>query len=145
MAINAREVLIGGATPASITADIGLTILRVSAGLMMAFGHGMGKIPPSDGFVQGVGELGFPQPLLFAWAAGASEFFGGLLLAAGLLTRPAAFFIAFTMTVAAFMRHAGDPMFGRTPSKEMALLYLAVAVAFLLTGSGRFSVDRVLR
>lgn len=140
-----RTMFISGTIPSSTVADIGFTILRLAAGLMMAFGHGINKVPPSEGFIEGVGELGFPLPALFAWMAGISEFFGGILLALGLLTRPAAFLIAGTMTVAAFMQHWDDPLFGSGPSKEMALLYLIIALAFMLVGSGRLSIDQTLR
>jgi putative oxidoreductase len=138
--------LASGSTPSSILADLGLTVLRVVGGLLMAFGHGLAKVPPAEGFVGAVSALGFPAPAAFAWAAGLSELVGGVLIAAGLFTRPAAAFLAGTMGVAAFMKHAADPVFSREgPSRELALLYLAFAVAFLLAGSGRLSFDWLLR
>lgn len=138
--------LVAGDEPKSIPADIGFTALRVAVGLMMAVGHGLAKVPPVAGFVDAVGSLGFPMPAVFAWAAGLSELVGGLLIAAGLLTRPASLFLAATMGVAAFLKHGADPLFSRQgPSKELALLYFAAAVAFLLAGSGRFGLDFLLR
>jgi len=138
--------LTAGEEPQSIPADLGFSILRVAIGLMMAFGHGLGKVPPAEGFVKAVGSLGFPLPEAFAWAAGLSELVGGLLIAAGLFTRPASLFLAVTMSVAAFLRHGADPLFSREgPSKELALVYLAAAIAFLLAGSGRFGIDALLR
>lgn len=106
----------------------------------MAFGHGIGKIPPSDGFVGGVEKLGLPIPIVFAWMAGLSEFFGGLLIALGLFTRPAAFFWICTMGIAAFIRHAEDPF----ASKEKALLFLTVGLCLLFTGAGKFSLGKML-
>ena len=117
--------------------DLAFLVLRMFTGLAMALGHGMGKIPPSERFVNGVGELGFPVPLLFAWAAGLAEFAGGLLLAAGLFTRPAALMVLMTMLVAAFRRHAADPF----DVKEKALLYAAIAFFFLIAGGGRLALD----
>lgn len=138
--------LTAGDEPTSISADLGITALRVATGLMMAFGHGLAKVPPAAGFVEAVGGLGFPLPDMFAWAAGLSELVGGLCIAAGFLTRPASLCVAVTMGVAAFLRHGADPVFSREgPSKELALLYLAAAVAFLLAGSGRFGIDALLR
>ena len=136
-----RELLFGGANIESEHANVGLAILRVISGLSIAFGHGIGKIPPSAGLVAGTAKLGFPLPEFFAWAAAFGEFGGGLLLALGLLTRPGTFFMGFTMMVAVFGVHAADP-FGR---KEMALLYLAIAVMFLLVGSGKYGVDACIR
>jgi putative oxidoreductase len=125
----------GGGEPGAN--DLALLVLRMFTGLAMALAHGIGKVPPKEGFVNGVGELGFPAPLLFAWAAGLAEFAGGLLLAAGLFTRPAALMILMTMLVAAFRRHAADPF----DVKEKALLYAAVAFFFLIAGGGRLALD----
>jgi len=121
--------------------NLGLTILRVFVGLSIAFGHGLGKLPPSERFIEGTGNLGFPLPAFFAWSAGISEFFGGLLLALGLLTRPSAFFLAITMAVAAFLRHADDPFSG----KEKALLFFVIFLLYLIVGSGKYGVDSLLR
>lgn len=120
--------------------DAGLFALRVFAGLALALAHGTGKLPPSDAFVAGVGEMGFPAPHVFAWAAGLSESVGGMLLAVGLVARPAAGFILATMLVAAFVKQAGDPFLER----ELAMLYAAVALMFLAAGPGRYSLDGLI-
>jgi putative oxidoreductase len=133
--------LIGGAGGGSALADAGLAILRITAGLALSLAHGLGKIPPSPRFVSGVEEMGFPFPIFFAWAAGLSEYAGGILLALGLFTRPAALFILFTMSIAFFIRHADDVF----RDKERALLFLVIAAAFLLIGGGRYALDRVMR
>lgn len=125
----------------TLTADFVLTILRVFAGLSLMLAHGAGKIPVSDGFIKHVGEIGFPVPVFFAWAAALSEYVGSLLLAVGLFTRPASLFVAFTMFSAAFINHAGDP-FG---SAEKAYLYLVISLVFLVLGSGRFGLDSIIR
>jgi putative oxidoreductase len=117
--------------------DLALLALRVIAGLALALAHGINKLPPTERFVAGVAEMGFPAPMLFAWAAGLAEFAGGLLLALGLFTRPAAFFIAFTMAVATFVRQAGDPF----TEREAAVLHGAIALFFLVVGPGRLSLD----
>lgn len=136
-----KECLFSSAQINSNLANAGLTLLRVFTGLSLAFAHGIGKLPPSEQFIQGVAKLGFPMAGFFAWAAGVSEFFGSLLLAAGLLTRPAALFVMMTMAVAAFIRHAPDPY----NVMEKALLYGFVALAFLLIGSGRYGLDAMIR
>lgn len=121
--------------------NIGLALLRIFTGLSISLVHGINKIPVSDRFIDATRELGFPFPVIFAWAAGISEFGCGLLLAVGLATRPSAFFLSSTMFVAAFIRHADDPF----TTKEIALLYLAIFVFFFLTGSGKFGIDHLLR
>ena len=84
--------------------------------------------------------MGFPLPTLFAWAAALSEFAGGLLVAIGLLTRPAAFFAACTMAVAFFVRHGDQPFL----EGERAFLFLTAFLAILVAGAGRYAVDALL-
>ncbi len=125
----------------SILNETAMTLLRVAAGLLMAGLHGSGKIPPSDKLIEGVGALGFPAPVVFAWLAGLAELLGGIFLAVGFLTRPSALFMGVTMFVAAFGRHIADPW----DVKELAVLYLCIAIVFLFRGAGRFSVDRFIK
>lgn len=117
--------------------DVGSLMLRLFAGLAMALAHGVGKVPPSERFIDLVAAMGFPLPVFFAWAAAFAEFGGGLLLAIGLATRPAAFFLLFSMLVASFVQQAGDPFLER----ELSLLYCAVAAHFMVAGAGRLSLD----
>ena len=121
--------------------SIGVTQLRIIAGLSMAT-HGYGKIfgGGMQGFTAGVAKLGFPAPEFFAWIAALSELVGGVCLALGLGTRISSLMIAGTMFVAVFIRHGADP-FGK---KELALLYLAVMIFFLLAGGGRWALDSLL-
>jgi putative oxidoreductase len=125
----------------SITTDLSLALFRIFAGLSLALAHGIKKVPPSEGFIEHTGDLGFPLQEFFAYAAGLSEFAGALLLVIGLFTRPAAFFVAITLFVAGFINHANDP-FG---TAEKAYLYFAIAMLYLILGSGRFSVDSWIR
>lgn len=139
--MSIRELLVGKVSKHARSADLALLVLRVFAGLALAFLHGLGKIPPSDGFISGVAGMGLPWPTFFAWASGAAEFGGGLLLAAGLFTRPAAVLIILNMSTAVFLAHAGDPLGGR----ELAIFFGVVALVYLVRGAGRFSLDALLR
>lgn len=127
-----------------LTASFGILVLRVSVGLMMMLGHGIPKLknyevlrgkfqaPSSlDGFLSG------PIALVLAISA---EIGAAGLLVVGLATRPAAFIFAFTMVIAAFDFHGGDPF----AKKELALMYLVAGVVVLLTGAGNWSLDAVL-
>ena len=120
---------------------MGLLAVRVIGGLALALAHGRGKMPPSEGFIGRVGEMGFFAPELFAWMAATAEFGGGILLALGLLTRPAALLVCGNMVVVALMAHAGDP-FG---DREKAVLFGAIALLCLLAGAGRYSLDAFIR
>lgn len=139
-----------------------LFVLRL-AGLYLALGHGLGKVVAlasgDTGFVDAVTKLGFPLPVVFAWAAALAEFAGGLLLALGLLTRIAAFFVAFNMAVAAFLQHhvlsqwlaaAGLATVPAETLKgwgrpELAVIYLLAALALMVAGGGGWSLDARLR
>ncbi|MEM1117396.1 MAG: DoxX family protein [Bacteroidota bacterium] len=135
------RALLVGSGDTSTTTDLGLLILRLGIGLPMAFAHGTGKVPPSAGFIEATAGMGFPLPVLFAWAAGLSELVGGLLIAAGLATRPSAFFLAITMAVAFFVRHGNDPF----ADGELAFVYLVGALGLMVTGAGKYSIDAVFR
>jgi putative oxidoreductase len=136
---------------------LALLVLRL-AGLGLAL-HGFPKLMAlaagQTGFVQGVAKLGFPVPIVFAWAAALGEAVGGVLVALGLFTRWAAGIAAFTMAVAAFLGHhahghllhalrirrVSEETLKSWGSPEMALLYLAVMAAVALMGAGALSLD----
>ena len=125
----------------SLLNEATITAFRVVVGILMAVLHGSSKFPPSEQLIGGVGALGFPSPALFAWLATIAELLGGIFLAIGFLTRPAAFMIFITMTVAVFGRHAADPL----NVKELAILYLVCSLVFLARGAGRWSIDRLIK
>lgn len=118
--------------------SVGLLWLRVFMGAGIA-SHGYAIVFGGhlDQFTVGVAKLGFPTPMVFAWAAALSEFAGGLCAIVGFQTRIAALFIFITMSVAAFMQHAADPF----EVKELALAYWTMAGTLMLTGSGSLSID----
>jgi putative oxidoreductase len=84
--------------------------------------------------------MGFPFPIFFAWCAVLSEFFGGFLLALGLLARPAAFLNAITTFVAAFVFHKGDV----SGSALLGTVFFASTMGLTLTGPGRVSIDYLI-
>ncbi len=136
-----KNILFGGESGLSPLANAGLALLRIFTGVALMLGHGIGKLPPSEQFVQRTGDMGFPVPVVFAWAAALAEFLGGAFLALGFLTRVSSFFIICVMLTALLGVHLRDP-FNR---QELALLYLFIALAFLLKGASDWSVDAFLR
>lgn len=136
-----KKILFGGEDGLSLPANAGLTLLRIFTGVALALSHGIGKLPPTEGFVGGAAKIGFPAPEFFAWAAALSEFLGGILLALGLFTRVASFFVAVTMLVALVGVHGADPF----QKQELAFLYFFIALAFMLKGSGDWSIDSFQR
>ena len=138
---SARDFLIGETPLASRLADLGRALLRVGTGLSLALAHGINKVPPSERFFGRVEGMGFPMPEVFAWLASFAEFGGGLLLALGLLTRPAALLVVGQFVVIVFLAHAGDPY----SEREDGVLFGLIALFFVCAGAGRYSVDALLR
>lgn len=135
-------------TAQSALNDAGLFIARSMIGVVGIY-HGGQKLFGmfgGDGFgatVEAMGAMGMPLPTMSALAAGSAEFFGGIALIVGLLTRFAGANFAFTMFVASFAVHGGA--FGaRNGGMEYPLTLAMVSLAIALTGPGRFSLDRVV-
>jgi len=123
----------------ALLVDVGLLLARLSFGAMMLT-HGWAKLTNFDAYsAKFMDFLGLGSSLSLGLAVFA-EFFCSLLLGLGVLTRFAALNLAFTMVIAAFVAHGDDPF----KKKEMALLYLTAYVVLLLTGPGRFSIDRLI-
>ena len=125
---------------ADADANVGLLILRVFLGAALLT-HGWGKMFGGlGGFIDGVAQMGFPAPTVMGFLAAFAESIGAILLAVGLLTRPAAFLIAATMAGAALKVHAGQGF----AAQEMAWLYFVPALFFLLKGAGKWSLDALV-
>lgn len=119
-------------------------LMRVCLGLLLAH-HGVGKLFGNDipHVAQNFIKLGWPAPIALSWLVGIIEFFGGLMLAAGLLTRVVAAAIAIEMAVISFIIlwpnwewvHRG---------MEYAFMMGVFAFAMALRGGGPYSLDRLL-
>ena len=118
--------------------NIALLILRVVFAGSMLYGHGLGKLNRilegnlSFSNPLGIGEI--PTLILAVF----SEFLAPIFIIIGYKTKFFSFFPAATMFVAAFIVHLGDP-FGKI---EKALLFLTVFVILMMTGPGKYSIDR---
>ena len=123
-------------------------MLRVPLGIILA-AHGAQKL---FGWFGGYGlegtagwmeSVGFAPGFVMALLAGSAEFFGGILLILGLLTRPAAAIAAFTMAMAMTV-HVGNGLFISNNGYEFALMLLAASLALVFSGAGALSADRQL-
>ena len=92
-----------------LSVDAGLLVLRVGFGLSLALAHGLPKLLDLSSFIASVEKRGIPFAELSAPFAALSEFVGGLLLALGWFTRPAALAILSTMLVVLLHVHLHDP------------------------------------
>ncbi len=120
--------------------SIGLLVLRLVMGAAFLF-HGWPKIQNPMEWMGPAATI----PSVFQALAALAEFGGGIALILGFLTRLASLGIASVMVVAVFMVHLpqGDPFVARGGggSYELATVYLACSVLFLLLGPGRISLD----
>ena len=122
-------------------AAIGLLMLRLVSGLALMF-HGFPKIQHPFTWM---GADSWAHPILQALSA-FSEFGGGLALILGLLTPIACFGIVCNMLTAIVAVHLsnGDPFVsgpGQKGSYELAAMYLVMALNFIFTGPGIYSLD----
>jgi putative oxidoreductase len=134
--------------------DPATAILRLALGIVF-FAHGAQKMlgwfgGPGFSATMGFFTGGMHIPAPFAFLAIAAEFFGGLGLMLGFLTRIAAFGIAVNMAVAIATVHGANGLFmnwtGRQKGEgfEFHLLVLAIAAFLMIRGAGAFSVDRAI-
>lgn len=125
-------------------------ILRVPVGLILA-AHGAQKLfgwfggYGLEGTAKWLASIGLEPGYLMALLAGGAEFFGGLALVLGLLTRPAAVVAAFTMLVAILSVHIGNGLFMSNNGYEYALTLFVVSLALAIQGAGRFAMDNLFQ
>jgi putative oxidoreductase len=132
--------------------SIVLTVLRVALGVVI-LPHGLQKTMGwfgGYGFsatLEFFGSIGIPAALGFL--AIAAESAGALALISGLSTRVAAFGVGVTMLVASTMHKANGFFMNWSGQQkgegvEFHILAIAVAVALIIGGAGRFSIDRAI-
>ncbi len=118
----------------------GLTLLRIVTGFLF-MPHGAQKLL---GWFGGMGPSGptasFPGLL---WFAAVLEFFGGLGILLGVLTRPIAFVLSGFMAVAYFIAHAPRGFWPLLNRGETAVLYCFIYLLLAAAGGGPYTVERL--
>ena len=118
--------------------DGGETLLRVVAGAFLAI-HGSQKITNPFGAAEMVEGLGFYPGAFWSLLLACTEFLGGIFIAIGFLTRPAAFAGLFVLLVTVWFHWVtmGQGFSGA----EKSLLWAAILLFFVIRGGNRHSVD----
>ena len=114
------------------------TVLRLAAGLLLVT-HGYGKIINPFGAAGMVESLGFYPGVIWSPLLAATEFFGGILVAIGLFTRPAAFASAIVLLVTVYFH--GIVKAEGLAGAEKSILWTAIMLFFAIRGGNRHSVD----
>jgi putative oxidoreductase len=128
-------------------AGYGITVLRIIVGIIF-MAHGSQKLFGMFGGygLEGTGQymasLGLTPGYLMALLSGSAEFFGGLGLVVGLLARPAAVVLIVMLVIAILSVHIHNGLFMANNGYEFALALLGGAIAVLIEGAGRLSLDR---
>jgi putative oxidoreductase len=128
-------------SPSRRQIDAGLTVLRVVLGITFIM-HGGQKlfVFGFDGVSGAFAQMGIPAPGLLGPFVAFVEFFGGIAVTLGLLTRLAALGIGATMVVAILAVHL-EAGFFNPGGFEFPLSLLASAATLVITGAGAFSLD----
>lgn len=129
--------------------DEGIALLRgVTGGLMV--GHGAQKLfgafsgPGLNGTAGLMERLGLRPGRLWGTAAALSEFGGGALTTLGLLHPLGPIGTISSMAMATAKAHWGKPIWANAGGAEVPALNLAVAIALILAGPGKYSLDEAL-
>lgn len=130
-------------------AGLEATVLRLTIGFTLAAHGGQKLFAWFGGYgLEGTGQwmasVGLEPGMLMAFLAGSAEFFGGVALMLGLLTRIAAGINVLTMAVALFWVHASQGFFLTSHGIEYALVLLAATLSLAIMGGGSYSIDRYL-
>ncbi|PWF63789.1 oxidoreductase [Shewanella sp. BC20] len=126
--------------PLALRIPIGIILMAHGSQKLFGWFGGYGL----EGTGQWMASIGLTPGYLMALMAGSSEFFGGLLIIIGLLTRPTALVLSFTMVVAIFSVHIGNGLFLSNNGYEFGLALLAATVSLAVSGAGKLSADNLL-
>ena len=135
------------AQPAVHAVDVGLFVLRLALGIIF-IAHGGQKLfgwfggRGLEATVTGFTGMGIPAPLAYLGAF--TEFFGGIAVIIGLLSRLASLGLAIIMLTAMALVHAKNGFFMNSPGGagiEFTLALFAMALTVLIAGPGRIAIS----
>ena len=127
---------------AQLPLRLGLGAVFIAHGAQKLFGaFGGYGLEGTGGWMD---SIGLSPGYLLALLAGLVEFFGGIAVVIGLLTRPAALAGALLMVVAIVSVHLQNGFFMSNNGYEFGLALLAASVSLLFSGAGKASIDAII-
>ena len=134
----------GALTTNPFRVDVATALVRVIAGTVFA-AHGAQKlfVWGLEGVAGGFASMGVPLAGIAGPGVAFLEFFGGIALAFGLLTRVVSAGLAVVMLGAMVLVHASAGFFAPN-GIEFVLTLFAIAAGLAIAGPGRYSVDALI-
>lgn len=127
-------------SPLALRLGAGVTFVAYGSQKLFGWFGGYGL----EGTGQWMASIGLEPGYLMALAAGSAEFFGGILLLLGLLTRPAGIVLAFTMIMAIVTVHLPNGLFMANNGYAFGLALLVISISLAVSGAGKFSADNII-
>ena len=120
--------------------DAALLLLRLFLGVRLIYGvqdniFSLAHMREFEAFLQ---QFHFPFPMISAIVSAYAQAIAGLLFIAGWKTRWAALLMVINFVIALIMVHRGQSFEQMTT----VLFMIVVSLSLLLTGAGRYSLDR---
>lgn len=134
----------------SSLSDYAYPLMRLIMGAILV-PHGMQKLfgmlspPPMEAYLKGFAALGtWASSPFWVYYIGCIEFFGGICIALGLLTRFWALQAAAFMAIAAFLVQGKVAYFWTSKGMELPLTWMIFFLIILIRGGGKCSIDRMI-
>jgi putative oxidoreductase len=127
-------------SPFVVRVALGIVFVVNGAGKLFEVGPEAieGGVGGFEGFLGGL--LGVPLPGVMAWVVTFVEFFGGLFILLGVLTRLSGALITVNMLVATYLVHLQNGFASGDGGFEYTMVLALLGISLVLSGPGRLSV-----
>jgi len=126
---------------------LSLTLIRLAVGAVALY-HGYGKLFMVGGFpgtVDFFTKVGIPMAKYAALASGGVEFFGGLFLVLGILTRWSSMLLIFNFVVAFSYVHWKNGFAVGAMGYEYVMVLIVMLIVILFNGPGKLALGKKIK